>query len=253
MIRRIHYDIIDSTNSEARRLVPPELDEPLLVTAAEQFAGRGRHGRSWHSPRGGAWMSLIWPARLQAAAYSAISLAAAVGVLRGLREVARSAGDFRVKWPNDVLIHDRKVAGILCEQRLGGGSQTEAVIVGVGVNVDFDLTELPSELRHPATTLRAAFDKPFAVDPVINAVTDGLIEALQMYEAQGLNQELLAEVRENLAYVGSVKAWKSSNGLIEGRVVGIDDAGRLLLDCPTGQVACEVGEFDCQESERSRM
>jgi BirA family biotin operon repressor/biotin-[acetyl-CoA-carboxylase] ligase len=253
MIRRIHYDIIDSTNSEARRLVTPELDAPLLVTAAEQFAGRGRHGRSWRSPRGGAWMSLIWPARQQPAAYSAISLAAAVGVLRGLREVAKPGADFRIKWPNDVLIHDCKVAGILCEQRLGGGSQAEAVIVGVGVNVDFDIAELPCDLRHPATTLRAAFGKPLAVDQVINAVTDGLVESLQTYETQGLNQELLAEIRENLAYVGSVKAWRSSNGLIEGRVVGVDGAGRLLLDCPTGQVACEVGEFDHQESERSRM
>ena len=67
-MRRIHYDIIDSTNSEARRLAAADLREPLLVTAAEQSAGRGRQGREWQSPHGGAWMSLAWPARQPPAA-----------------------------------------------------------------------------------------------------------------------------------------------------------------------------------------
>jgi BirA family transcriptional regulator, biotin operon repressor / biotin---[acetyl-CoA-carboxylase] ligase len=253
MIRRIHYETIDSTNTEARRLLAAGgVDEPVLITADEQFAGRGRQGREWHSPRGGAWMTLVWPANKPPAAYAAASLAAAVGVLRGLRDVAPYGSEFRIKWPNDVLVGGRKVAGILCEQQLGG-AVAEAIIIGVGVNVDFDAAELPDGLRHPATTLRSAFGKSFDVTAVIDAVGERLVEALTGYEAAGLSAELLGELRNCLAYVGEVRQWSSPSERVEGRVVGLDDEGRLLLDTARGRVACASGEFGFQESDLSRM
>jgi BirA family biotin operon repressor/biotin-[acetyl-CoA-carboxylase] ligase len=253
MPRRIHYETIDSTNTEARRLTTGRLREPLLVTAAEQFAGRGRQGRSWESPRGGAWMSLVWPIKKPPGAYAAVSLAAAVGVLRGLRDVVATGADFQIKWPNDMLLDGRKVAGILCEQRLCGGSPLEAIIVGVGVNVDFDIALLPSDLRHPATTLRAALGKSYDVETIVDAVSQRLVDALTEFEGAGLSSNLLAELRDRLAYVGTTRRWETPGGSIEGRVAGVDDAGRLLLDCPTGRVVCETGEFAAQDSERSRM
>ena len=255
MTRRIHYETIDSTNTEARRLLEAgRLSEPVLITSAEQFAGRGRQGRSWHSPRGGVWMTLVWPASKPAAAYTAASLAAAVGVIRGLRDVAPYGADFRIKWPNDVLVGGRKVAGILCEQQLRG-AVAEAIIIGVGVNVDFDAAELPDDLRHPAASLRSAFGKPFEVTAVINAVGERLVEGLAAYEAAGLNAELLDELRNSLAYVGEVRQWASPGERIEGRVVGLDDEGRLLLDTAAGRVACASGEFAAvvQEPDRNRM
>jgi BirA family transcriptional regulator, biotin operon repressor / biotin---[acetyl-CoA-carboxylase] ligase len=242
-MRRIHYDTIDSTNTEARRLAA-DLREPLLVTAAEQSAGRGRQGREWQSPRGGAWMSLAWPARQPPAAYAAVSLAAAAGVLRALRELAaRSPQRFEVKWPNDILLDDQKVAGILCEQRLGGGANADMLIIGVGVNVNFDHSLFPSDLRHPAITLAAALDKPLTVNVVIEKVAEHLAAALNAFEAEGLTDSLLTELRESLAYVGAVRSWTGPNGTVQGRVVGLDDAGRLLLDTQAGRIACDTGEF----------
>lgn len=244
MIRRIHYDLIDSTSAEARRLATADLRESLLVTAAEQSTGRGRQGRQWHSPVGGAWMSLVWPARQQPAAYAAVSLAAAVAVLRTLRELAAREPDrLRVKWPNDILIDDRKVAGILCEQRLGGGVQSDVLIIGVGVNVNFDPDLFPDDLRHPATTMTAALSKPFSVDAVVDKLAEHLTTALTAFESEGLSQPLLAELRASLAYVGTVRTWNAPTGEVRGRVAGIDDAGRLLLDTPTGQIACDTGEL----------
>jgi BirA family transcriptional regulator, biotin operon repressor / biotin---[acetyl-CoA-carboxylase] ligase len=242
-VRRIHYETIDSTNVEARRLAA-DLREPLLVTAAEQSAGRGRQGREWQSPRGGAWLSLAWPARQPPAAYAAVSLAAAAGVLRALRELAaRSPQRFEVKWPNDILLDERKVAGILCEQRLGGGVHADMIIIGVGVNVNFDHTLFPTDLRHPATTLAAALDKPFNVDVVVDKVAEHLEAALNAFEVEGLSASLLTELRESLAYVGAVRTWNGPNGANQGRVIGLDDAGRLLLDTPAGRIACDTGEF----------
>jgi len=243
-MRRIHYETIDSTNSEARRLATDDVREPLLVTAAEQSAGRGRHGRQWQSPLGGAWLSLVWPARQPPVAYAAVSLAAAVAVLRALRELAaRSPERFQVKWPNDVLVDDCKVAGILCEQRLGGGVSPDVIIIGVGVNVNFDPAMLPSDLRHPATTLNTALGKSFRVDDVIDAVAEHLAAALESFESEGLGEGLLTELRDSLAYVGTMRTWSSPGGAIQGRVAGIDDAGRLLLATPSGRIAYETGEF----------
>jgi BirA family biotin operon repressor/biotin-[acetyl-CoA-carboxylase] ligase len=242
MVRRIHYAIIDSTNSEARRLAENGLDKPLLVTATEQFGGRGRYGRAWHSPRGGAWMSLAWPVNKPPAAYAAIALPAAVGVHRGLRDVVSYAADFRIKWPNDLLVNDKKVGGVLCEQKISG-LRTDALVVGVGINVDFDLAELPADLRHPATTLRATFGKHFDVEEVIQRVSDRLVETITEFEAHGLTLALRKEVQDNLAYLGKVRSLTIGEDTIEGLVAGIDDAGRLLLDTPTRRVACETGEF----------
>jgi BirA family biotin operon repressor/biotin-[acetyl-CoA-carboxylase] ligase len=254
MTRRIHFETIDSTNTEARRLLARDgAGEPVIISADEQFAGRGRQGRDWHSPRGGAWMTLIWPVAKPPMAYAAASLAAAVGVLRGLRDVAPYGADLRIKWPNDVLVADRKAAGILCEQQLRGGV-AEAIIIGVGVNVDFDAAELPAGLRHPATSLRSAFGKPFAVAAVIESVGQRLVESLTMYETAGLNADLLNELRNSLAYVGEVRQWASASECVEGRVAGIDDQGRLLLETPAGRIACSSGEFAAaQESDLNRM
>jgi BirA family biotin operon repressor/biotin-[acetyl-CoA-carboxylase] ligase len=242
-MQRIHYETIDSTNSEARRLAA-DLREPLLVTAAEQTAGRGRQGREWQSPRGGAWMSLAWPARQPPAAYAAVSLAAATGVLRALRELAvRAPQRFQVKWPNDILLDDQKVAGILCEQRLGGGAHADMLIIGVGVNVNFDHALFPIDLRHPATTLAAALDKPLTVEAVVDKVAEHLAAALNAFEAEGLSESLLTELRESLAYLGAVRSWAGPGGKVQGRVAGLDDSGRLLLDTTAGRIACDTGEF----------
>ena len=84
-MRRIHFEVTDSTNSQARLLAAAHPGERLLVTAAEQTAGRGRQGRQWISPRGGAWLTIAWPMRLAPAAYRAASLAAASAAASELR------------------------------------------------------------------------------------------------------------------------------------------------------------------------
>jgi BirA family biotin operon repressor/biotin-[acetyl-CoA-carboxylase] ligase len=117
------------------------------------------------------------------------------------------------------------------------------LIVGVGVNVDFDPAEFPPELRHPATTLRAALGRSLAVEDVIAAVADHLEIVLQAYASTGLDDALRAELTDHLAYVGEVRTWLSPAGSVAGRVLGLDDAGRLLLDGPNGVIACDTGEL----------
>jgi BirA family biotin operon repressor/biotin-[acetyl-CoA-carboxylase] ligase len=245
-MRRIHYDIIDSTNSEARRLAEMHPGERLLVTAATQSAGRGRQGRVWHSPRGGAWLSLVWPVGREPRTYLPVSLVAAAALRRAVMKLAGHAlGHLCIKWPNDLLIADKKVAGILCELfPVGSAAHRGGVLViGIGVNVDFDLALLAADLRHPATTLRAALGRPVDVEDVIVDVARHVCDSMEVFEREGLNEKLLDELRVNLAYVGSVRTWNSPQGAVTGTVLGVDDCGRLMLKCGTDEVTCEFGEF----------
>jgi BirA family biotin operon repressor/biotin-[acetyl-CoA-carboxylase] ligase len=261
-MRRIHFELTDSTNTQARLLAAAHLGERLLVTAAGQTAGRGRQGRQWVSPRGGAWLTIAWPMRLAPAAYRAASLAAAVGVRRALvelltRGMPAEAATFAprplIKWPNDVLIDDAKVVGILCEQSLSSASNGNVIYIGIGVNVAFDQTLLDEpiggeKLRHRATTLSNAAGRAIDVDDVIKLVSAEAAAAMEQLEVCGFagaaspGPSLLDELRESLAYVGTRRTWLSPRGEISGVIVGIDDDGRLLLD--GGDVtACDAGEL----------
>jgi BirA family transcriptional regulator, biotin operon repressor / biotin---[acetyl-CoA-carboxylase] ligase len=241
-MRRIHFDVTDSTNTEARRLAAKYPVQCLLVTAATQIAGRGRQGRAWQSPLGGVWLSIAWPTRQAPAAYSTVSLLTAIAVRRALLDVL-DGERLKIKWPNDMLVDDRKVAGILCEQWPGDNGGSGVLVIGIGVNVDFDLALLPSDLRHPATTLSAALGRAIPVEGVIDQVAEKVTVALENFEASGFHADLIAELGGNLAYVGTVRSWQSPRGEIAGRVLGIDDFGRLLLETNAGVQAYDVGEF----------
>jgi BirA family biotin operon repressor/biotin-[acetyl-CoA-carboxylase] ligase len=170
---------------------------------------------------------------------------AAVATLRAVRDAApECAGRLLVKWPNDLLLDGHKVAGILCEQFLGGaGSTTAVLVVGVGVNVDLDPAQLGADLRHPATTLQAAAGRAVAVAAVIDALTRRLADALADFEVEGLSASVLGELRAHLAYAGSVQSFDLAGRIVTGRVKGVDPLGRLVLACDEGEVAFDSGEF----------
>ncbi|TML99465.1 MAG: biotin--[acetyl-CoA-carboxylase] ligase [Actinobacteria bacterium] len=214
---RLHLRMIDSTNERARTLAAAGAAHGTLVTAAEQSAGRGRQGRRWSAPAGQALlMSLVLrrPPRL-------LPLAAAVAVA----EVARD--DARIKWPNDVLLDDRKVAGILVE----GRPQEGWAVLGIGLNVAIRLDDLPDELRTTATTLGLA-------PPDVERVLGRLLEALEGWLGRG-ERAILEAWRARDALRGRDVRWAGGTG----RAAGIDDDGRLLVDVAEGRrTALDAGE-----------
>jgi BirA family biotin operon repressor/biotin-[acetyl-CoA-carboxylase] ligase len=214
---RLHLRAIDSTNERARTLALAGAPHGTLVTAGEQSAGRGRQGRRWSAPAGQALlMSLVLrrPPRL-------VPLAAAVAV-------ASVAGDdARIKWPNDVLLDDRKVAGILVE----GRPQEAWAVLGIGLNVAVRIDDLPEELRATATTLGLA---PRDVEPVLARLLDALEAWLGRDEAA-----ILEAWRARDALLGRDVRWAAGTG----RAAGIDGDGRLLVDGPAGErTALDAGE-----------
>jgi BirA family biotin operon repressor/biotin-[acetyl-CoA-carboxylase] ligase len=217
---RLHLRVTTSTSDRARAIAEAGAPHGTLVTAREQTAGRGRQGRRWSTPPGGTIaMSLVLrelPALPPLAA--AVAVADAVGP------------DARIKWPNDVLVGGRKVAGILIEGRPPAGW----LVLGIGVNVAVDLDELPPELRETAGTLGR--DRR-AIEPFL----EDLLRALETRLA-----EPVAEVLD---------AWRTRDALLDRAVTyappaggsgiarGVDDEGRLIVETASGErVALSAGE-----------
>jgi BirA family biotin operon repressor/biotin-[acetyl-CoA-carboxylase] ligase len=213
---RVHYRLVDSTNERARQLAERGAPHGTLVTAHEQSAGRGRQGRNWTAPPGRALLcSLLLrdPPRL-------LPLVAGVAV-------AVVVGDgARVKWPNDVLVEGRKVAGILVE----GRPQDRWAVVGIGVNVAVRQAEFPPELRDRAGTLGLT-------EADLEPTLERLLERLEWWVAQEPDV-VLDGLRSRDALLGRQVRWAGG----EGEAAGVDGDGRLVVATGNGHVTLDAGE-----------
>jgi BirA family biotin operon repressor/biotin-[acetyl-CoA-carboxylase] ligase len=214
---RLHLRETDSTNDMARRLAAAGAPDGTLVTTGHQTAGRGRQGRSWVAPPGRAVLcSLVVrpPDELLG--------------LRGGLAVAQLAGpQARVKWPNDVLVGGRKVAGVLAESR----PQEGWAVLGIGVNVAVDVAALPEELRESAGTLGRP---PGDVEPALGE----LLGALARWLAEPV-AAVAAELSRRDALLGRPVRWADG----AGTGAGIDPDGRLRVrDAGGGERLLDAGE-----------
>jgi BirA family biotin operon repressor/biotin-[acetyl-CoA-carboxylase] ligase len=219
---RLHRQRTTSTNELARELATNGAPHGTLVTAAEQTAGRGRQGRSWSAPPGRALLCSIVvrdPPRL-------LPLAAGVA----LSSVAGE--DARIKWPNDVLLGGRKVAGILVE----GRPQEAWAVLGIGLNVALRRDDFPPELRATATSMGL---EPDAIEPTL----ERLLESLERWTAADA-ADVLDAVRARDALLGRAVRWASG----AGRGAGIDGDGRLVVATAGGDVALDSGEVHLMPS-----
>lgn len=213
---RLHHRRIDSTNARARELAERGAPHGTLVSATEQTAGRGRQGRNWVGPAGRALLFTLILREVP----RLLPLAAGVAVAE---EVGARA---RLKWPNDVLLDERKVAGILVEAR----PQSGWAVVGVGLNVAVREADLPAELRGRAGGLGRA---PADVEPTLARLLERLERWLGAPE-----EAVLTAVAERDALRGRRVRWQGG----EGVAAGVDADGRLLVVRDGGQVALHAGE-----------
>jgi len=200
---RLHLRSVGSTNERARELAEAGAPHGTAVTAGEQTAGRGRQGRGWSTPPG-----------------SAIALSLVIrdpdpllSLRAGLAVADLAGAGARVKWPNDVLLDGRKVAGVLVE----GRPQAGWAVLGIGVNAALDLELLPEELRGVAGTLGLApRELPRALDELLRALEARLSEP---------GDATLAALRERDALAGRPLRWEGG----AGTGAGIAPDGALLV------------------------
>ncbi len=220
---RLHLRSVDSTNLRARELAGRGVPHGTLVTAGSQTAGRGRQGRAWTAPAGRALLcSLVVrePPRL-------------LPLLAGVAVSDAAGREALVKWPNDVLIDGRKVAGILVEAR----PQEGWAVLGIGVNVAVRAEDFPPELRATAGGLGL---EPSAIEGLLTR----LLERLEVWLARPA-EAVLEALRARDALAGKVVRWDGGTGTAAGgtgTAAGIDGFGRLLVAGDYGLLALDAGE-----------
>lgn len=226
------FSRVRSTNDAARALADGGARHGTLVLAEEQTAGRGRNGRAWSSAGGlGVWMSMVArPAALPAPGLLPIlvGLAAAEAIDPFVRPAVT-----QVKWPNDLQLAGRKMAGVLCEGSWEG-ARPGAVVVGIGINVLHAPDDFPPEVRDTATSLRivAGWAPPRA--DVAGAVAAAVARGLARPPAQ-LTGALLEALRRRDALEGhAVRVTGAAE--LAGTALGVSPAGALLLRTDEGRL-----------------
>ena len=216
-----HHERIDSTNARAKELAAQGAPGGLVVTADEQTAGRGRQGRTWFAPPGGA---LLYSALLRPLGdRPLLPLAVPLAVCETAEELANV--ECGVKWPNDVWVGGRKLAGILIE----GRPEEDWAVIGVGLNVDVPADAFPDELRDTATSLESVQASKALAE--LNRALSGWIDAPA--------DRVLTEFRRRDQLAGRRISWEGG----AGTAAGVDDSGHLLVRTDAGEtVTLGAGE-----------
>lgn len=240
-----HFGVIDSTNSRARELVEAGAPGGTVVTAREQTAGRGRQGRVWTAPEGKA---LLYSAILRPLDERHLLLPLSVPLaVCAAAEALRPGSECQVKWPNDVWLEGRKLAGILIEAK----PQDGWAVIGVGLNLFIAPEEFPADLRQPAISLFAPVTgsrgksrrslpavAPTGLPPTPLTAASELSRQLDHW-VWADHDDVLAEWRRRDGLRGREVSWEDGSGVADG----IDDRGNLVVAVAGGRsVSLGAGE-----------
>jgi BirA family biotin operon repressor/biotin-[acetyl-CoA-carboxylase] ligase len=246
-----HFERTDSTNTRARELAAEGAEHGTVVTAAEQTAGRGRQGRTWTAPPEKAllYSAIVRPLDER---HLMLPLAAPLAVCEAAEEL-RPGLECGVKWPNDVQIDGRKLAGVLVEAR----PQDGWAVVGVGLNLTISPKEFPPDLQDKAVSIFTTDEGGRRGSPrSLHAVAPSEPSTIPLIAAEVLSRHLerwvaadpnavLAAWRERDALKGREVAWDGGSGVADG----VDDRGFLLVLTPGGgRVAVGAGEVHLTRS-----
>ncbi len=224
------YDSLDSTNDEARRMAADGAAEGTVVWALRQTAGRGRQGRNWTSPPGNLYCSLLLRPRETPAVAAQLAFVAALALGDALDGLLPGDVEMRYKWPNDVLLDGRKVAGILLESAGVSDSGLDWLVVGCGLNI----ASFPNVTDgFPASSLVAAGAKKVSPGDMLGRFVSGFDTWRGRWRAGGLDA-----VREawlaRAARLGEEIVVRMPNDRLTGRFAGLDATGALIIDLAGG-------------------
>ncbi len=237
------FATLDSTNDYLLQHAGPSVCQ--VVIAEQQTAGRGRQGRPWLAPLGNITLSLSWRFQRSAAAMSGLTLALAVAVIQAIESgcepnlgVQPTLG---VKWPNDIVVEQKKLAGILVEMR-GESYGPVDIVMGVGVNLDLPAA-WHQQIDQPATDLKAVYGKPLLRNQLTADLISQLVNTCQRFDESGFGpfKELWSQ-RDQYRY--KQVALRIGDTLHQGISQGVDESGALLLQQGEKLRAFHSGEIN---------
>jgi BirA family biotin operon repressor/biotin-[acetyl-CoA-carboxylase] ligase len=226
-----------STNDVVAHMARSQAPEGLVVFAESQTKGRGRHSRPWVSPRGkGLWFSVLLRPKLKPSATPRLTVMASVAVARAIRKT--SGLDTRVKWPNDLTVSGKKVAGILTELH-AEGEEVLAAILGIGIDVNCSAEDFPSDVAEVATSLELETGKQQDRASLAAEVLQTLDECYAA--AQADFDAIVAEWARLSTTLGKQLVVTMGARRVEGHAQALDDNGALLLRRDNGQIERILG------------
>lgn len=237
-----YYQEIDSTNQQARILASQGYPEGTVVVADAQTAGRGRRGRDWYSPAGqGIYMSLILRPHMPLKEISRISLMPAVALAETLQEELDLPA--QIKWPNDILINKKKIAGILSEA-ITDMDGIEFVVIGMGLNINNAESDFPDDFRNHPTSVLAEKKQNASRIKILQCLLAKLEQHYQRLQAGDFTEILMAGRRLSMV-IGQQVSLETNQGLVTGRAVEIDENGFLLVKDGSGTLHTVIsGEIE---------
>lgn len=230
---------VDSTNAEAMRLVAANQPPPFIVLAEQQVAGRGRRGRSWVSPFGeNLYYSLVLRIEGGMRQLEGLSLVIGLALLRALHEAGVSEAG--LKWPNDLLVDGRKIAGILLELS-GDPADVCHVVIGIGVNINMQAAS-GAGIDQPWTSIRQVLGRQIDRNRFVCDLSAWIEHYLGLHQLQGF-AGLRAQWEDNHLWQGRRVSLAAGTQSVDGRVLGVDDGGALRLDVAGCERAFSGGEL----------
>ncbi len=221
----LRYLSLPSTQSAARKLADGGAAEGTVVVAAEQTAGRGRAGRSFHSPSGGLYFSIVLRPSASLSQVPVLGLAAGLAVAEAVQDVAGVRPT--LKWPNDLLLAGRKLAGILAESTAARDG-SRCVILGVGINVNVGTDALGAELARTATSLLSECGRTYDLDELLAAVLAHLDMRTSQFRSSGPSS-VIDDWRLWPNMLGQAVHVTSAAGGFDGIARDLDVDGALLV------------------------
>jgi BirA family biotin operon repressor/biotin-[acetyl-CoA-carboxylase] ligase len=220
----------DSTNDWAKELAQLGACEGTAAVAEAQTAGRGRLGREWFSPRGGLWFSIVLRPELRPAEAVRLVFVAGLAVAETLRE--EFGVTVKTKWPNDVLVNGKKICGILLEMNTTN-ERVNFVVIGVGVNANFDAKVFSEGLGRVATSLKGELGHQVQLEELFRKLLERLENVYELYLAEGFTS-ILKRWREYAGFLGHMVEVANQTERISGLALDVDQDGALILRLKNG-------------------
>lgn len=229
--KEIHYfREVDSTNEVAKKLAREGAPEGTIIIAESQSRGKGRRGKKWISPLGGAWLSIILRPNTLPINAPQLTFIAGVAAAQTIKdEYGLDAG---IKWPNDVLIDNKKVCGVLTE--ISTEIDTiDYIVTGIGIDANIDVNLLPPELRDTTTSIKSELDHDISRMILVQKFL-GNFETMYDEFNKGNFQEILRKWRQLSKTIGRQVEIRKGTEFVRGEAVGVNSKGALILELEDG-------------------
>lgn len=236
----LYYEHLNSTNQYAKKLLTDSQVIPGTVLCAwRQSAGIGQHGRSFASPLGGLYFSMLLSPPLVQADFPLITLAVGLACRDLLSSLSQT--DIRIKWPNDLYVDNKKLGGILCETvpHVVDTTIQPVVVIGVGININNKIVDFPAEIQSLITTLREHTSCFLDLSTVLILLVSSI--HLHIEELHSAKETLLQRWQHYDLFCGRSLIGTMPNAIITGKGVGIDQDGRYRICDDTGVEHALIG------------